>query len=129
MKLFKYILKTIALLAIVFSCSNNSESSEEAERIELDNLKTEIEQLITTGVCTENTDCDFIAFGSKACGGPMSYLVYSTSINVELLKEKVSIYNTNEAAFNIKWNVISDCMFLLPPTSVDCVNGECVIIN
>ena len=34
------------------------------------------------------SNCDFIAFGSKACGGPKSYLVFNNSIDVDLLKEK-----------------------------------------
>ncbi len=128
MRNLTHILKTIALLAIVFSCSNNSETSKQVERLELDSLKTEIEQLVATGICNESTSCDFIAFGSKSCGGPLSYLMYSTSINVDLLEEKVTIYNNNEAAFNIKWSISSDCMFLLPPTKVDCINGECIAI-
>jgi hypothetical protein len=125
MKILTHILKTIALLAIVFSCTNNSETNQETERLELDNLKTEIEQLVATGVCTENTNCDFIAFGSKPCGGPSTYLVYPTSINVELLKEKVATYNENQSAFNIKWGIMSDCMAVMPPTSVECINGQC----
>ena len=103
MKIFKNTLKTIALIAIVFSCSNNSETSREDERLQLDSLKNEIEQIVTEGTCTENTVCDYIAFGSKPCGGPWSYLVFSTSINVQLLKEKVAIYNQNETVFNLKW--------------------------
>ncbi|WP_299525552.1 hypothetical protein [uncultured Lutibacter sp.] len=59
---------------------------------------------------------------------PRGYLVYNTSINVDLLKVKVEIYNQNETAFNIKWGIISDCKAETPPTSVDCVNGDCVAI-
>jgi len=128
MKILTHILKTIALLAIVFSCTNNSETNQETERLELDNLKTEIEQLVATGVCTENTNCDFIAFGSKHCGGTSTYLVYPTSFNVELLKEKVATYNENQSAFNIKWGIMSDCMAVMPPTSVECINGQCTAI-
>jgi len=128
MRILKHILKTIVILATI-SCSNNSEvSQEEGERLELDNLKEEIELLISKGTCTENTSCNFIAFGSKPCGGPWSYLVFSTSIDVGLLKEKVATYNKNEAAFNIKWNILSDCSVVLPPTQVTCVNGKCTAI-
>ncbi|WP_456423506.1 hypothetical protein [Lutibacter sp.] len=128
MRVLKHILKTIVILATI-SCSNNSEvSQEEGERLELDNLKEEIELLISKGTCTENTSCNFIAFGSKPCGGPWSYLVFSTSIDVGLLKEKVATYNKNEAAFNIKWNILSDCSVVLPPTQVTCVNGKCTAI-
>jgi len=122
------IIKTIALVAIVFSCTNTTEITQESEKTELAILQEEIVQLITTGTCTQNTDCDFIAFGSKPCGGPWNYLVFSTTINVELLKERVATYNETETAYNIKWSVVSDCMAIAPPTSVQCVNGDCVAI-
>jgi len=44
------------------------------------------------------------------------------------LKEKIATYNKNEAAYNIKWSVVSDCMAIVPPTSVKCVDGDCVAI-
>ncbi|WP_456420443.1 hypothetical protein [Lutibacter sp.] len=128
MKTFKHTLKTIILLALVVGCANNSETSQEEERLELDNLKEEIEQLISTESCTENSNCDFIAFGSKPCGGPWSYLVYSTSIDVELLKAKVATYNNYETAHNIKWGIVSDCMAVTPPISVECIDGACTAI-
>lgn len=128
MKIVKNILKTIALLAIVFSCTNNSESSKEEDFAELTTLQEEIELLVDSGVCTENSSCDYLAFGSKACGGPKAYLVFSTSIDVTLLQQKAATYNALENAYNQKWGIISDCMYLLPPTSVACINGKCTAI-
>lgn len=125
MKIFKNILKTIALLAIVFGCTNNTEFTKEEDLAELTSLQEEIELLIDAGICSENSDCDYLAFGSKACGGPKAYLVFSTSIDVALLQQKVATYNALENAFNKKWGIISDCSFLLPPTSVACINGNC----
>jgi hypothetical protein len=126
MKLVKNISKTIALLAIVFGCANNTEFTKEEDLSELNDLQEEIELLIDSGTCSENSDCDYIAFGSKACGGPKAYLVFSTSIDVTLLQQKVATYNALENAYNQKWGIISDCMYLLPPTSVACVSGKCV---
>lgn len=127
-KIRKHILKTIALLAIVFGCSSNSENSQEADQNELNKLKAEIEKLVDSGICSENSDCDFIAFGTKPCGGAWSYLVFNNSINVELLKEKVTVYNNIEAAFNSKWGIISDCMAVTPPNNIECINGKCTAI-
>ncbi|MFK5959700.1 MAG: hypothetical protein QM495_12635 [Lutibacter sp.] len=124
----KHLIKTIALLAIVFSCSNNSGSSQEEDLAELTLLNNDIEQLVSTGTCTGNSNCEYIAYGSKACGGPTSYLVYSTSIDVELLKEKVAEYNEKEDLYNNTWSVFSDCSVVLPPTSVECINGKCTAI-
>ncbi|MCF6181238.1 hypothetical protein [Lutibacter sp.] len=128
MKKFKLLFKTIVILTIVFGCSNNSDTSQEEDLAALTLLNNNIEQLISAGTCSENTNCDFIAFGSKACGGPKSYLIYSTSINVELLKEKVAEYNLKEDLYNKKWGIFSDCTVVSPPTSVECINGKCTAI-
>ena len=128
MSIIKNILKTIALFAIVFSCTNNSASLQEQDRYELEQLETEIEMLLSEEKCAENATCDFIAFGSKPCGGPWHYLVYSTSINTELLKLKVAEYNNKEAIYNKKWSISSDCMAALPPKSAECIDGICAAI-
>lgn len=87
MTLIKNVSKTIALMAIVFGCANNTESSKEDDLAELNGLKEEIELLVDSGICSENSDCDYIAFGSKACGGPKTYLVLNNSIDVALLQQ------------------------------------------
>ena len=128
MKTLQYLIKTIALLAIVLGCTNNSEASQETDLLELKDLKDEIDLLISQSICADNSACDFLAFGSKACGGPKEYLVFSNSINVADLEVKVTSYNALEKTYNMKWDIISDCMFVLPPTSVACINGECTAI-
>jgi len=115
-------------LAIVFSCTNNTESGKEEDLAELTALHEDIELIIDSGICSENASCDYIAFGSKACGGPKTYLVYSTSIDTELLKQKVATYNALENAYNKKWGVISDCAYVLPPNKVTCINGKCTAV-
>jgi len=128
MKMIKNISKTIALLAIVFGCTNNTEFTKEEDLAELAALQEEIELMVDSGVCSESSDCEYIAFGSKACGGPKTYLVFSTSINVELLQQKVITYNALENSFNKRWGIISDCSVVMPPTSIQCVNGKCTAI-
>jgi len=128
MKIIKNISKTIVLLTIVFGCTSTTELGKEDDLAELNNLKEEIELLVNSGVCSENSDCDSIAFGSKACGGPKAYLAFSSSINVELLQQKVANYNALETAFNQKWGIISDCSVVMPPTSVQCINGKCTAV-
>ncbi len=129
MKTIKNIFKTIAIMAIVFGCANKSVISQENERQHLAKLKLEIEQLVAEGTCSNEKECDFIAFGSKPCGGSWSYLVYSTTIDVKLLKEKVAIYNSKEHAFNKKWGIASDCMMVAPPFKLECVDGICKAVN
>lgn len=128
MKKLLPILFTICLFLMAFTCEDNAISSQETEQEALNASKIAIETLIATSTCNENTTCKFIAFGSKPCGGPWRYLIYSTSINVEKLEKMVEDYNKKEAEFNAKWGAFSDCSFALPPTSVNCENNTCVAV-
>jgi|SRR5690606_5463823 hypothetical protein len=112
-----------------FKCQDNDDAiSLEEDKKELATLKQTIETLANASVCNENTECKFIAFGSKACGGPKSYLVYSTSIDVEKLEKLVETYNQKDADFNKKYGVISDCAAVLPPLGLRCENNTCIAI-
>ncbi|AUP79285.1 hypothetical protein [Flavivirga eckloniae] len=115
---------------IIAGCSSNDDnaSNYENELEALSLLKADIEGLANESVCNDTTECKFIALGSKPCGGPWSYLVYTTSIDVAQLEAAVRDYNKKEAAFNIKWNINSECEFALQPTNVSCENNTCILI-
>ena len=89
-------------------------------------FKQTIEELASSSVCNETTACKYIAFGSKPCGGPWDYLVYSTSINTENLEDLVANYNQQESDFNTKWDIVSDCSVNNPPVNLTCENNTCV---
>jgi len=114
---------------MAFQCNDDdSVTTKESDLLALSVSKKAIETLAATSVCNETSTCKFIALGSKPCGGPWSYLIYSTSINVEKLENMIETYNKKEAEFNQKWGVFSDCSYALPPTSVNCENNTCVAI-
>ena len=118
----------ILLVATGCSSNNNDTTTYENELTDLSLLKAEIETLANASVCNEASECKFIALGSKPCGGPWSYLIYTTSIDVEKLEAAVKDYNQKEAAFNIKWGIASDCSFALQPTSINCENNTCILM-
>lgn len=118
----------MSLFLMAFQCEDDSNPTMETDQKELVLNKKIIEDLAATSICDETTECKFIAFGSKPCGGSWSYLMYSSSINVEKLETLVADYNKKEAAFNSKWGVISDCAYVLPPTSTKCENNKCVAV-
>ncbi len=120
---------TCVMLLMTSSCSSNDNNTPtyEIELEKLSLLKAEIETLASTSVCDGTTECKFIGLGSKPCGGPWSYLVYTTSIDVDKLKAAVEDYNQKEAAFNGKWEIVSDCALALQPISISCENNTCVL--
>ncbi len=126
----KYNTHFLALIFLVLiSCSlGDSNNDQQDELTVLNEQKFEIEQLAKSVPCTEVTICDYVAFGSKPCGGPWTYLAYNTEIDEALFLNKVASYNANEANYNSKWNIVSDCAAALPPLVTTCVDGECTAI-
>lgn len=96
---------------------------------ELDNQLKDIRNFVNEGKCSQTGECKYIAVGSKACGGPMGYIVYSTNVNVDVLKKMVDKYTADQRTYNIQNNVISDCSLANPPEKVDCVDGSCIEIR
>ena len=89
-------------------------------------LKANIGALASASVCSDEFECRYIAFGSKPCGGPWEYLIYTTSIDTEELTSLVNEYNQLEADYNVNCDAVSDCMAAIPPTGFECVDSECV---
>ncbi|WP_298532479.1 hypothetical protein [uncultured Algibacter sp.] len=117
------------ILSVTFSCNDDDTNiTQEDERAQLNELKAEIEKLASTSVCNDRHSCNYIGLGSKACGGPWEYLVYSTSIDTQNLEELVEDYNKQEKNFNTKWGVISDCAITNPPSSLKCENNICIAV-
>jgi len=111
---------------LVIGCtSEDSTKEKDVDSKIITNLEEEIIALADSSVCNDETECASIAFGSKPCGGPWSYLVYSTSIDVQLLKDKVKQFNQMQQEFNIKYGIISDCSIALPPTGFLCEDNKC----
>lgn len=122
------LLLTFCLALMAFQCKNddNTADSQDNAQAQLTSLKSEIEFLAQTSVCNDANTCKFIGLGSKPCGGPWGYLIYSTSIDTEKLEQLVKNYNKKEKDFNTKWGIISDCAIANPPSNLKCENNICV---
>jgi len=81
-----------------------------------------------TKACTNNSDWDFIPVGSKPCGGPNEYLIYSSKINTTDFLAKIRTYNAKQEDFNTKWEINSTCEVVPQPASIDCVDGKPTLI-
>jgi hypothetical protein len=127
----KWFFKILALSLLLqsFQCTDTNDSSEHITSAQLETKKQEIQNYINSFSCSESVGCNFIAFGSKPCGGPKTYLLFSNSVNLTHLQEMVKTYNEMDQLHNIQTNAISDCMYALPPTEVKCINGVCTIIK
>ena len=122
-----------SLLVIVFfniQCSKSDSKTSNLITIQqLEVKKQEIVSYISRFNCSATVGCNSIAFGSKACGGPKEYLVFPNTVDLDFLRNKVNQYNALEAQYNIQTNAVSDCMLVMPPENIGCVNNVCTILD
>jgi hypothetical protein len=66
-----------------------------------------------------------IALGSKPCGGPAEYRVYSSlDTDTALLETRASEYTRLSGQYNRETKALSDCSMVLAPMAY-CASGQC----
>lgn len=131
MKTATFVLKlaVVFLLLTAFTCDDDTDSySCEVRVSQLNEMKATILELSDISICNENHECRYIGFGSKPCGGPWAYLVYSTSVDTLKLTKLVQKYNQLETTINQDCDRISDCAFVNPPQRLECEENKCIAI-
>ncbi len=120
-------LTSLFILFTAMQCDKD-DISVNCEDIQLDLLefKSSIEELANTSICSDEFECRYIAFGSKPCGGPWEFLIYTTSIDTLTLTSLVMEYNQLEANYNFNCGAVSDCSTPQPPISFGCENNQCI---
>lgn len=102
-------------------------ASQQSDDKRLQQLRVRIEKEIGKPGAIAPSQCKLIAFGSKACGGPEKYLVYSTlKTNEARLKQLVNEFNQLAQKINEERRIFSDCEFVTEPM-VEFVGGMCTI--
>jgi len=124
----KYVIRTALLFVLLQSFQCDEEDNRSTPEI-LAQKKQEILLYIDSFSCANATDCLYIAFGAKPCGGPREYLVYPNTVDQTTLEILVTEYYEMDNQFNIQTGAVSDCMVVSPPNNIACVNGICTIIN
>ena len=101
------------------------EPSEDDDQALLKALYDGIVEYIGTPYCSGDDDCRSIGTGSKPCGGPWHYLIYSAStVDEEYLQSLVSEHAAFEDYMNMKYGYISTCDVPVPPP-LECHEGIC----
>ncbi len=130
----KYLL-SLLVLVFIFACEEeSSECPDTASCIEQDTLtfddlpvlRQTILALAKDSNCEENSECRFIGFGSKACGGVSEWLIYTSSPKDAELLALVDSYNKLEKEYNEYTGYPSDCSIESVPDSVVCSGNGCV---
>jgi hypothetical protein len=103
------------------------ENSKKYDEVQLEKIKTAIEAEIAKEKCENADDWKFAPIGSKACGGPKSYIAYPKTIETTILP-KIEDYNKREAEFNTKYGITSDCAMTPEPQGIKCNDGKAELI-
>jgi hypothetical protein len=122
----RYTLLGIILLLLLFACNNNDTDLVAVKEQQMAEISANVEAIIANKSCGGVDDCASIAWGSKPCGGPWSYLVYAPgNVNVPQLEQLVSEYNQLQAEVNQLTEAVSDCSVVLEP-GLECLDDICV---
>lgn len=111
-------------LSFLISCGAKDVTTQEQDAERLNELFVEIETLASSVDCEDADNWTYTAFGSKACGGPVGYIAYSTEIDEEVFLAKIEEHRRHQNKFNEKWGVMSDCSVPTQPSGIQCENGE-----
>ena len=111
------------LLGISLSCGQNDGMTQEEEAQNLSVMFSEIELLAGSVTCEDASEWSYTSYGEKACGGPVGFVAYATTIDTVAFLQKVEAHRAAEQAFNIKWGIISTCDTPAEPSGIICENG------
>jgi hypothetical protein len=109
-RLIKSMRRIVSVLPLLLLLSGGPAGSQQSDAQRLKELRRLIEQEIGVPYADEPSQCKLIPFGSKPCGGPWSYLVYSTLKTDETrLKQLVREFNQQQKKMNEESKIMSDC--------------------
>ena len=94
---------------------------------ELLSAQAEIILLAESVPCTNASEWKFTPMGNKACGGPARYIAYHQSVEREIL-DLVNRFTALQKAYNEKNNVISDCLLVGPPRTIQCEANKAILV-
>lgn len=109
----RYLAATLIAVSLV-ACGDSEpiagDRTEEGDRARLAELRRAIDALIGDAAAASVEDCRYSGLGSKPCGGPWEFAIYSaSSTDSTALAERLTAYNAFEAEMNERYAYASDC--------------------
>ena len=89
----------------------------------------QIRSMIGAAECSSDNQCQVLPVGARACGGPSSYLAWSSAkTDAAKLQALARRHKTEQEADNMATGRISTCIALAPP-AVACRAGACQLTD
>ena len=93
------------------------------------NTLAQITGLIGKAACTSDKQCQVLPVGARPCGGPASYLAWSSAATSGAdLQALADRYRSEQQAGNARSGMVSDCRAIAPPAAA-CRAGACQLID
>ena len=118
---------TFLISLFVVSCERATTEPILVTAEELLSAQAEIIRLAESVPCTNASEWKFTPMGNKACGGPARYIAYHQSVEREFL-DLVNRFTPLQKAYNEKNNVISDCLLVGPPRTIQCEANKALLV-
>ena len=100
----------------------------DTDQAELESRFAEIESMVANREARRASQCHTMAVGAKSCGGPSTYIIYSSkSVDESELEDLVCYYTAFQRAMNTEYELISDCALEAAP-NIELVDGNCEIV-
>lgn len=107
----------------------SDEKSYQATQEDLQSLRSDIMALIENKSCQQTSDCELIALGARACGGPDSYEVFAPAhTDTAKLKSLTGELESLQKAYNIENQVMSICV-VEPKPNYQCKQNLCQTVT
>jgi hypothetical protein len=118
---------TFLIFLFVVSCELATTEPILVTSEELLSAQAEIIRLAESVPCTNASEWKFTPMGSKACGGPSRYIAYHQSVERELL-DLVERFTSLQKTYNETNNVLSDCLLVGPPRTIQCEANKAILV-
>jgi hypothetical protein len=117
---------TAAFCSAVYSASVGDVATDSIRtRARIAKLEADARALAKTKGCSAASQCRTAPVGSKACGGPRTYLVYcAASTDSVTLFKKLDALKSAEERYNKNAGLASTCEYRMPP-GVSVQRGVC----
>ena len=88
-------------------------------------LLAHMRSLVASASCTDAEQCKSVAIGARACGGPESYLAYSTVLTNPKQLQALALRHAEQRRAEVaNAGLLSTCVMLLDPGAT-CRAGTC----
>jgi outer membrane murein-binding lipoprotein Lpp len=118
---------SIATSTLLLSGCVNSASSNTPEA-NLAALNSQLNDIVSDNHCTASFQCKVLEVGTRACGGPSKYVVYSALNTSQEKAEQIAQQITQQESTLNKTQGLNDCASVIEVQSL-CINQQCQSID